>query len=159
MEIKTGDIICVHGKGFIAEEIESITKSQISHVAIVVDPTNNRLIEAQGMRDVGFCDLDDYKNESTILRCGQLTDNERYTILKYLYRQIGKPYDYAGIFKEFERYIFDKKIKNTEKDTSFICSSLIQSAYLSAGIQLTNVDFPSPADIFASKKLEVIGRF
>jgi len=69
MELEKGDIVAVYGKmDLISLSIEFITRSPISHVALVVDSKKKELIEANMNRKIGYRLLDDYRHHCVILR-------------------------------------------------------------------------------------------
>lgn len=156
MQIEKGDIIAVHGESFLDIGIEAVSHSPISHVAIVVD--ENRVVEAQGFRDVGYANLSTYKGNSLILRSPGLTKEQQNGIVDYAIKQFGKPYDYTEILHQFERYVFADPDNHSEHG-KFICSTLVNEAYKSVGITLVDVPLPSPDDIYKSEKTDIVGRY
>ncbi|PGZ95597.1 hypothetical protein COE51_19620 [Bacillus pseudomycoides] len=159
--LKKGDVIAVYGENDIVSlSIEIITHSPISHVALVVDPENKQLIEANMNRKIGYKSLDDYRNHCLILSIPSLTDEQRDKIVEYAKTQIGESYDFRAIIEEFLRYTLKFNFVPSEmNEKRFICSTLVNSAYLSAGVKLTNQYLPSPNDILKSPLVAIVGQY
>ncbi|MED1205038.1 hypothetical protein [Heyndrickxia acidicola] len=148
---RLGDLIVVKGLTWIGIEIESITKSEYSHVAGVVKP--NELIEAAGFRKTGYQGLDYYQGMADIFICPSITDEQRGIIVDYAIQQVGGRYDYLLILWEAVRYVTHVLLPYKEMK-SRICSTLWSDAYLAAGIDLCpGIKYPSPADLAVSKSL------
>jgi uncharacterized protein YycO len=158
MELQIGDIVVVHGTSLIGLGIEMITHSYASHVAIVVDPKNEQLIEADGFRTVGYQLLNEYRDQSLILRHPSITSKQQADIVSFLQSHMGDSYDYLAILQEFERYVLHVPPQE-EREGVFICSTLVSHAYLHAGIRLTDTVLPSPDDILESNQLIQVGRY
>lgn len=166
-DLRAGDVIAVHGTGVIDVGIEWITHSPVSHVAIVANVADGaRCIEAQAFRTVGYEAIATYAGHSHILRCPDISDAQRLSIVQFAHASFGVKYDYDGILREFERYAFHVKDRlsidpheGAVRDyRRYICSTLVALAYLSVGVRLTDVGLASPNDINVSPRLDVIGR-
>jgi uncharacterized protein YycO len=161
--LQKGDIVAVHGQRLISLAIETITHSPISHVAIVEDPDKRQLIEAEIDRTIGYQSLDHYKEHCVILRVPSLTDEQREQVVQYAKAQLGDSYDFKAIVEEYLRYRFRFQMNQRQaeetKQKRFICSTLVNSAYLSVGIKLTDQYLPSPDDIFKSPFIALVDRF
>lgn len=158
MILLKGDIVCKHGSGLLSLGIETITHSTVSHVALVADPEKELLIEAEGFRVIGYKSLEEYKGSCTIIRVPTLTDEQRNDIVAYAHQQFGKQYDYFDIFKQLERYVFGYA-PDPEDGRLFICSTLIDMAYKSVGVTLTDQPLASPDDVFKTKLGVVMGQY
>lgn len=150
---KKGDIVFYKAtNNFIDRAIEffSRAKHEIVHVAIwIADDTT---IEANMSRTVGYSTISGYSNEHIIKTCPRLTDAQRNAIISYLHRQFGEPYDYLEIGKLALHY-FGLTIPYRETKRK-ICSTLVNDAYLSVGIDLTGKGLDvTPEDLFNSPLL------
>jgi uncharacterized protein YycO len=155
IELQKGDIVAVFGTSFISDIVEAVEHSSVSHVAVVVDPEKEILIEANYNHPVSYVPLNQYKGVATILRT-PLTEEQKDFIVDYLTKQIGKQYDFIDIIREFGRYIFGITPKK-EDERFFICSTLVQMAFLHAGVVLTKEPLASPADLYESHVVTKIG--
>lgn len=151
VNIKPADIILMKGSSPISREIEFITQSQFSHVALIFDPEKMLTIEATP-NGVIHGDLTKYTGCSSVFRLNEITEEQSEKILKFAEQQLGKPYDYEELIELFLKYVFHILTNDFEKGR-YICSTFVNSAYLSAGIRLTKVNIPSPEDIFDSPLL------
>jgi uncharacterized protein YycO len=156
LQFQRGDILLKHGFGPLSLAIETVSHSLFSHVAIIVDPEKELLIEADGFRDVGFKDMKDYIGECLIVRVADLSNFQCEQLIDFLHTQIGKPYDYVAILEEFERY-FLGFVPTEHDERKYICSTLVSRAFHHIGITLTDVPLPSPNDIAQSKRITPIG--
>jgi uncharacterized protein YycO len=148
---RLGDLIIVKGLTWIGKEIESITKSEYSHIAGLVK--TNELIEAAGFRKTGYQGLDYYAGLADIFICPSVTEEQREIIVNYTIQEVGSQYDYLLILWEAIRYMTHVLLPYTEMK-SRICSTLWSDAYLAAGIDLCpGVKYPSPGDLAKSKSL------
>ncbi|MEF8679143.1 YiiX/YebB-like N1pC/P60 family cysteine hydrolase [Bacillus cereus] len=160
MELEKGDIVAVYGKiNLISLSIEFITRSPISHVALVVDSKKKELIEANMNRKIGYRLLDDYKHHCVILRVPSLTDSQKDKIVEYAKNQIGDSYDFKALIEEFLRYTFNLNTLQPEDEKRFICSTLVNASYLNAGVKLTDQYLPSPRDIMKSPLVALVGHY
>lgn len=151
VNIKPADIILMKGSSTISKEIEVITQSQFSHAALVFDPEKKLTIEATP-NGVMNGDLNKYTGCSSVFRLKEINNEQSEKILKFAAQQLGKPYDYEELIELFLRYVFQIQISDFEKGR-YICSTFVNSAYVSAGIRLTKQNIPSPEDIFESPLL------
>lgn len=157
-EIKPADIILVSGTGKISKLIEEIENSKFSHSAIYVK--NNELIEAEGIRKVGYQVLDYYDERATVFRCDILTNKQRNKIVEYVIKTIGYHYDFRLLFLELISYLFDILIPYKGDKDSRICSTLVVDAYRSVGVDLClGIGYPSPKDVSESELLRVVGTY
>ncbi len=131
--------------------IKLITHSQFSHVALVSNPDTMEIIEATPMGVIRNS-INQYTGYTSVFRLKTLTTGQAANIVKYAEQQLGKPYDFGEIVHQFLRYIFHVPDNHVEK-TRFICSTLVNAAYLSERIKLTKQNLPSPEDIYESTLL------
>lgn len=158
MGVQVGDIILSYSGTFLDSAVDMVTDSPFSHAALVADPVKRLTIEARAFNTVCYHPLDSYKNISLVLRVPNITPEQQHKIIQYAKAQLGKPYDYKQILKEWMRYEFGVHLTEEAKPERFICSTLVATAYLTAGIRITEQAVPAPGDLFVSKKLAVVGR-
>jgi uncharacterized protein YycO len=158
MGVQPGDIILSYSGTILDSSVNLVTKSPWSHAALVADPVKRLTIEARAFHDVCYHSLDDYRYNSIVLRVPGITPEQQNKILQYAKAQLGKPYDYQTILKELMRFELGVKLKEEENPEAFICSTLVATSYLHAGIRITDQPVAAPSDLFISKKLAVVGR-
>ena len=71
--------------------------------------------------------------------------------------RFGDSYDFKALIEEFLRYTFNLNIVQPEDEKRFICSTFVNSAYVNAGIKLTDQYLPSPRDIMKSPFVAIVG--
>jgi hypothetical protein len=156
MDIKTGDIILVKGKGFVSDIIEDVEHSKYSHTAIYIN--RNIIIEAQGFEVTNYANISKYKGQADAYRYQELVDTQRIIITKYLNRQIGTKYNWWLLVWELLRYKLHILLPFKGEFHCHICSTLAVDAYRNIGIFLCpGIKYPSPGDIGKSKLLKKIG--
>lgn len=153
--IRNGDILLDRGTKWIDKEIKKFEHNQYSHAAGIVN--ENEIIEADGIRQVGYNALDYYDNKADIFTCEVLTENQREEIVRYVKSKVGSHFDYALVLIEAVRYLFHIILPYKEKMNFRICSTLWADAYKHVGIDLCpGIKYPSPADLSQSKLLKKI---
>lgn len=150
-QLKTADIILVHGKNRIFKTIQERGNSYWNHLAVVLQAPQPAL-GIRGAFIIGAIDsgievhrLRKYSEEMDrfdigVKRLPGLTDEMRQQILSYMLNKIDAPYDYTRLFG----YIFEgvlmaclpkklfKKVRRaiiTSQPNSFVCSTFIQHAF------------------------------
>lgn len=156
-QLLTGDVIAFGGNYFFSKITKLVTRSQVSHVATILIDDNKRIrffessigdmypehegVHLQKISDI----LPFYNGDVWILR---LSEEFRATLdvdkmEKYLYAQLGKDYDYDGLFKSGIDFLDHLRLgvtvakKNTDK---FFCSELVVAGYMAAGGIPSNVN-------------------
>lgn len=156
--MKVGDVVLVKGKEIVDEIIEDVENSNYSHVAVYVG--NNRMIEAVGFKKTGYVNVNKYETESDVFRLNGLSEMQKLKLLNYLNKQVGSYYNYFLLLWEFFRYEFHLLLPYKKDFNSHICSTLVNDAYKSIGINLCpHIKYPSPADIACSKLLKKVSSF
>lgn len=158
MGLQPADILLINSSKLFGTTIDVITDSPWCHAAMITDPAKRLGIEARPISKVGFHSIDEYKGDALVMRYPNLTPDQQQKILQYAKEQVGKEYDYSAIFDELLRYGFGISVKRAANHERFICSTLVTSAYLAAGIRLTDQPLASPDDLFLSNKVTVVGR-
>lgn len=144
MKILTGDILFSFGTDFIADLIEDLTHEGASHVCVVSDDIT-KVIEAQGFRKVGYCDISYYASNIKIYRLPNTEKNINRGI-RWLKLQIGKLYDYWSIAVLFVKLIF--KLQLPWKDGKrFICSRLVRGYVYNSGFINIPDTVETPKDV------------
>ncbi len=152
--LKKGDILLKKGTDQLSKDIEFITDSKFSHAALVSDPGKELIIEAS-LHGVKHNDMIDFIGYTSVFRMNTLTDEQANKIVLFAEKQLGKPYDYEELIDQFLRYVFHIPNNEVEKGR-YICSTFVNAAYASVGIQLTKQNLPSPEDIYESSLLTKI---
>lgn len=152
-----GDLLLVRGKGFVSEEIESVTKSPYSHVALFV--SEDKLIEAQGLRRTGYQNPEVYRGQADVYRCLFLTPQERQNIVKNAEKHIGEHYDYPLILLEWLQHKFGIVIPWYEFHTR-ICSTLIAGAFREEHVPVCDgIVRPTPGEIAKDSNFTLEGAY
>lgn len=125
-------LIALHkGRGFIGRLIQWQTRSVYSHASVVLRGLDGPVIESrefQGVRELPQLDL---VSEDVDLFSALTRASEREMVRAFLYRQVGKPYDYSMV----ARFISRRQASRRESGRWF-CSELVFAAFLHAGIRL-----------------------
>lgn len=122
--------------------IASITNSEYTHVALIVDFNEKTnivtIIESDRFvaTRIRTIKLDELEGSYTLFTTGEKPKEQIDKIVKFAYNSIGKEYDYLQVFGLFlsltfggDRYGF---FNSTNK---LICSELIDLAYYTAGVK------------------------
>lgn len=155
MQLKQGDILACKNNSFLSRFIRYITKSNFSHLAIVVN--ENEAIESDGIS--GFIkhkNINEYINYASVYSCDSLSEDQRNNICQYAISKVGQKYDYYLIFVLFLRYVFGLRIKIKDGNED-ICSELVNDSYKSVNVILSKKRFPIPDDVLNSDKLRKVG--
>lgn len=139
VNIQTCDILFYNSDGsFFQEAIKDITKSQYVHCALAVG--NGDLIEANGFittREIplsGEPGFDVYRIEG-------LTNDQKSKILNYVKSKIGTKYDYEKIIGLVIRFKLFHHFEGFTEAGHFICSGLLDEAFLAGGVKRINSCF------------------
>lgn len=149
---------------FVSRVIANITKSEFTHVGLIVDYNkssnivtiieSDRFIKTRVSRIM----LDD--KQHAIYSTGELTDEIRERVVKYAYKSIGRKYDYSLIFGIFLSLLFkEKRIGYFNNTNRLICSELIDLAYYKAGVprkNSINIGYVTPQELLEVYQLEVV---
>lgn len=169
MKFKKGDVICFENNGGIVPSIVGnlisfvetignifmgrkplpIASNRIIHVGLVI---NERLfLEAIG-GGIQVAPIKELRGQNCWLCVlkesmrKQIDDNK---FDGFVNRQIGKSYDYKGLFRLLPYLLTGKLFFKPKEDKNLnICAELIGSAFEAAGIIDENVSILTPSDIF-----------
>lgn len=119
------------GRGIVSALIRWQTRSKYSHAAIFVD--DHTILEAwptKGVRINFLTDLSDIDFFDITT-----TPRQELTIIDFFQTQMGKPYDYFGVFNFITKFPFFKPYE------SWFCSEIVFAALKEAGIlPLNNIE-------------------
>lgn len=156
--LEAADILLVSDNGVLGTAIDVVTDAPWSHVVIVVDPDQGMAIDARPFSKVSYRAIKLFNKHALVMRYPSLSQDQKIKIIEYVKAQLNKEYDYSAILEELLRYGFGISAKRAANQERFICSTLITSAYLNAGIRLTDQPIASPEDLFLTDKITVVGR-
>ena len=135
-------ILGYKGKSFVSKTIQWQTRSEYSHVSIEIDGVNYEAWHIGGVtRNKDFC-----VNHTPGTPVDVLHILEQYfsrtKLIAFLEAQLGKKYDFRGVFRFLTR-------RKHPADEKWFCSELVASAYERAGIPLSRIrpSYLSPRDI------------
>lgn len=149
MEIKPMDIIFYKGDSLISKIIKKVTKSEYSHMAIIVD--NLHIIETDWKFPVSINHLSYSTLSYDVYRCAELNEGQRREMLNFLRDELQKKYDWTFLFSRWLHIMFGTRIRNnTEK---YNCDELVFAAYKHVGILLTDEELITTEVISKSKCL------
>lgn len=165
--LKTGDIVFCSGRYLFSGIIQRLTKSSWSHVAIIYkDESLGRvmLLEAEpsvGIRLIPLSKyLKDYKGtrrpyKGNIFVCklqNPLDKNNLDKGISFGLDELTRPYDNWEIIRILLRILF--RIGKREKNRAYICSELVRSVYVKAGLIFKMQDsYISPDNIWKDERL------
>jgi uncharacterized protein YycO len=146
--MELADIILVRGTGPISKTIRYVTHSPYSHAAIYV---GGGVVEADWY-GVQFSNIDyKYKDKAfDVFRLRKSYYTERKKIVDYAMSQMGKKYDYLGLYGILRSYIKHKDDNPYDSKDHYWCSELVADAYLKGGYHLSKdkeTHLISPGDI------------
>lgn len=132
-------ILLFRGRGLISTAIRWQTRSQYSHAALLF-PGGKSLVEAWQFHGVQERDISDWQGIDRFAVPSATADQWR-TVLEFAQQQVGKSYDYRGVFRFLSR-------TPASTDDAWFCSELVFAAFEHAGIKLlheTSANAVSPA--------------
>lgn len=135
--LRVGDLVMYKPKGLLGWIISKISKSDYSHVAVVLG--NNTIFEANKFIKSRIVKLDYDKEIHHIYRLSDLTKWKKQKIISKAHKYIGVKYDYLQVIGLFFRLVFNKHdtFNNLNK---FICSEVIDKIYIEAGIKRADAE-------------------
>ena len=168
--LKTYDILLYKGKGFTSWLIEVGTKSDYSHVAVVVDPGIYLGIESNTGSQSGVRAMDLRKADQKEVDIFRVKPKFRFDgkkVISFLVDHLGAKYDYLGVaglgaLKVLHVLSFGAiKVHNDfQREKDYFCSELIYQAFNEGGLdivpQVSEADVTSPGDIAQSERLQKI---
>ncbi len=140
-------ILLFKGRGFISRLIRWQTRSQYSHAAImlpcgrVLEAWQGEGVRIKWLRD--WCDVDRF-------RVTDMTEEQWETAIAFARAQIGKKYDYRGVWRFLSR-------RKPARDDRWFCSELVFASLAAAGVKLlaaVDIGEVSPGMLAYSHRLE-----
>jgi uncharacterized protein YycO len=137
-----GSVVFFKNDSFISNIISNITKSEYTHVAIIVDydKLTNIATIIESDRFVNTRMTTVYIDSNHIIySVMNITDDVRNRIVEYAFNQLGKRYDYLQIFGLFISLVFNgDRYAFFNSSNKYICSELIDLAYYKSGVNRRN---------------------
>ena len=130
--LKECDILLVRNSGWISDTISEALNSQWTHVALYIG--NEQVIDTDLLEEVGIRSIYEF-DSYRIVRVKGLRKSQKEKVLKFMYENIGKEYDYAQILGFVLEYRLGIKNKIHEPN-KYTCAKLIDLAFKEAGIDL-----------------------
>lgn len=140
----------------ISRIIANITKSQYTHVALVIgfDETTNVATIIESNRSISTRITTTVINENHVVYSTDMTEEVRNRVVEYAFKQIGTKYDYFQILGLFLSLLLKgDRFAFFNSSNKMICSELIDLAYYKAGVHRKN-DF-NVGNITPQELLEV----
>lgn len=145
-------ILAYHGTGLLSWWIRTRTWSRISHVSQLLDDGTEIEAWSGGVQHNKSWGI--LHKQGTVVDVYEyvtpLTPVQKLKLESFLLDQVGKPYDYIGLFRflPIVRWI----VKKSGDITAWFCSELTVESNQAAGIQLLNKDpdQSTPEDVTTS---------
>jgi len=135
-ELRAGDLLFHSGTGIFARLIKWFTKSEWSHVSMVLEPDGEYVTvvsaEWYGVSLVAIDPNDNLIDMITVERIGR-TIKQKAAILAYELAVKRPSYDYKGIFGYIMSYLLGSTTNRWQKRKAWFCSELINHCYAEAG--------------------------
>jgi hypothetical protein len=155
VQLEVGDIVLYRGKGFLSKCVQFFTKSEYSHAAMVV--SNDLVIESNWYKISNVKKIKYNKDIVEIYRYKYgLNKNQKYSLLEESYSFLNKWYDYGQIYGYVLEFFYGIKVNPFNSPQFFICSELVDRAYLKIGIDLVEVRVDgdvTPSNLASSSEL------
>ncbi|MGV3085466.1 hypothetical protein [Enterococcus dispar] len=132
VDIKPGDVIFYRPTGFIGNVICKLTRSEYSHVSLAISPT--KIIEANRFIKTRIADLHYTESVHSVYRLNNISPEDRVKIVNAAVLMEGAGYDYLHIIGLLLRVLFDIRTTVFNKVNRYICSEVIDRAFIEAGI-------------------------
>jgi uncharacterized protein YycO len=141
---------------FLQNTISEVTKSPYVHSALAVD--SKTLIEANGFIKTREFPLSS-ETGFDVYRIEGLTGDQKSKIVNYAKSKIGTKYDYEKIVGLLIRFEIFPTFKGFNEAGHFICSGLLDEAFLDGGVQRKNQNFENdlaPCELLEYYKLKKV---
>lgn len=144
MILLVGDVVFFKKTdSIISRLISSITKSEYTHVGLIVafDEETNiaTIVESERFVTTRIRTVQ-IDNNHTIFTTGEKPKDQIDRIVKYAYNSIGKEYDYWQVFGLFLSLTFKgDRFSFFNSTNKLICSELIDLAYFTSGVKRKNM--------------------
>lgn len=146
-KIKPYDLIFVKGNSTISKIIKWFTKSEYSHVGIILD--DKHICEINYNYTFRIRHFEYKEKDYDIYRCKKnINIKDKELMFKYIRKNLNQKYD----FREIVRIIFPfLNIKDNSKRV--ICSELVYDCFKNANIYLSNKEINSPQDLIDGNEI------
>ena len=144
-----GDLLFYRGDNFFSRVVQSVTNSEYSHVALVID--NLHLAEISWNYKLKIRHLHYRSNSLDVYRYHNLGENQKQLMRQFALAALNTQYDYIQTLGYLVNKLFRTKVVNDPK--LFNCSEFISRCYQNAGVYLlaNNTDSTvTPADLAKS---------
>jgi uncharacterized protein YycO len=159
--LKVCDILLYRGAGFTSWLIQAGTKSEYSHVAVVVGPEIFLGVESNTGHQSGVRAMDLRKSDGQkvdVFRIKNSSDFDPEKVISFLVGHLGAKYDtpgvvWLGVLKaaSFMTGGAVKKHNQFQKEKDYFCSELVYQAFKEGGLdivpQINAAEITSPGDI------------
>jgi uncharacterized protein YycO len=151
-----GDIVLVHGRHLLSRVIRVITQSHWNHAVLYLGEGN--FIESR-KGGVQITTIDSFVGQDiAVYRHKTATDKQLDQVCVNALSKQGSGYDVKGLFGIAWLFLTLQRgsVRDLDSKNKYLCSELVASAYLSAGLPLSRYP-PSqtcPADIDLSPVLQ-----
>ncbi len=170
MTLKPLDIFLYKGRGFTSWLIQTLTQSPYNHVAVVVDPDMNLVVESNTGHQSGVRAVDVRRipmKEVDIYRLKPQYAANKDKVVSYLVGALGSRYDFwgviwLGLLKIISILTFTgaRFHNDFQERRDYFCSELVWEAFAADGLDLVpqtgGSDVTSPGDIAESPMLDKI---
>jgi hypothetical protein len=153
--VKEFDLLFYKGEGIVSNVIKKVTKSDYSHVALVLD--DYHLLEADWKKPLSIRHFSYRAEDYDIYRVEGLMEEHKDRLRRYIVDTINSPYDFALIASHLLNYFFKGKIVGSPN--RFDCSEWIDLAFLYAGVDLLpGIAFSTitPEKLVKSPKIKLV---
>ena len=158
-KFKSCDIVSTYDNSIISKLIRYISKSTVSHTAIMYD---EKFVIESWISGVRIISIEDLKKRCNfyVSRC-ELTDLQSKIITTYLQNKYKSKYDLLQLLTIALHKIFGIKILNNHQ--KYICSELVWEAYTQIGMeiapQVDESDDVTPKDLIESQNLKIVAEY
>lgn len=149
------DLVFYKGNSFVSKIVRKITKSEYSHVALVLDEYH--LLEADWRKPLSIRHISYKTQEYDVFRVEELTEKQKEYIKEFMMDTLNTPYDFTLILAHLLNYFF--KVKLFHSPYRYDCSEWIDLAFLYAGVDLlpmTKSSTVTPAELSKSPKITMV---
>ena len=177
--LQTGDLIFASGEALLSKVIQQLTDSAWSHLGVVIRLGDELLVldcyALTGARLVPFdtfigkhATLSGYAGLLAVVRYADVDATQRKAIQQFAMQQVGLGFAYSGLLVVAYRMWQNKPMlpdvstmqMPQPHKTRLLCSELAYACFAHAGIalQVDQRGFISPASIWQSEQLYLLGR-
>lgn len=127
------NLLFYKGDGLISRVIQKVTKSEYSHVALVLDDFH--LLETDWKYPVSIRHIMYVKSDYDVYEFDfNITPEQEIVLLRFIYNELNRKYDWKFLITRWFNIMFKSKVKDDH--LSYTCDDLIYEAFLQIGIRL-----------------------